>query len=221
MTTTSHLGKCRLAAALMFALAYGSAVADPATDIHTTSANPSTPSAGSSAPVAANAASLSAAPPTTHTDPVPVTDSDFYARESQLQREAALLKLQSQIADLKKKISQSADGAESLPPPPAPVIVAPPAVMTPQSGVPGIKPSGAIASLTLPLPDDGAQEAPLRVSSVLGIAGDYSAEIIDHGVSNTVYEGGTLSDGWHVSKIAPSTVVLTRGRARRILHVSH
>lgn len=154
------------------------------------------------------------------TDPIPVSSSDFYNRQAQLQGELALLKLQSQIADVKKKIADASSDV-SLPPP-ASVIVAPPASMTPQSGAPGApaRSEPTTASLSLPFVGDAVSQPALRVTSVLGVNGSYTAQLVDHGVDCTVSEGTTLSDGWRVTKIAPSTVVLVRGRARRILHVS-
>lgn len=145
----------------------------------------------------------------------PGSDADFYAQESALERETQLLTLQSKIASLKAKIAQSADGSGSIPPPS--VIVAPPASMTPQSGVVS---HGTGTSVSIPLGGVPSVTPVLSLSSVLGVDGDYSAVVVDHGVDCTVHEGSVLSDGWQVERIAPSTVVLVRGRHRRILHVT-
>lgn len=76
------------------------------------------------------------------------------------------------------------------------------------------------SSISMQMPDEAPAPAPIRVASVLGINGSYTAQVVDHGVDCTVSEGTVLSDGWRVTRIAPSTVVLVRGRAHRILHVS-
>lgn len=159
-------------------------------------------------PVDATPASASASVP---------TDDDAYNHlVTQLDKEHYVLTLESQNADLKKKIAD-AQGA-SLPAPS--VIVAPPANMTPQSGVPGAPARGGVSSITFPDPTAPAPvAASLRLMSVLGIGGSYQATVVDHGVDCIVHTGSTLSDGWHVERIAPSSVELVRGRRHRVLHV--
>ncbi|MGH8159359.1 MAG: type IV pilus biogenesis protein PilP [Rhodanobacter sp.] len=150
-------------------------------------------------------------------DPVPQGNLEFYRTQTQLQNELQLLELQSKIADYKKKIAEaSTDQTVAAPS----VIVAPPASMTPQSGAPSTPARGGASSISLPMADMNPAPQPLRVASVLGINGRFTAQLVDHGVDCTVTVGTVLSDGWHVSQIGPSTVVLVRGRARRILHVS-
>lgn len=154
-------------------------------------------------------------------DPVPADDADFYVREAALQREQALLQLEAGNAKLKKSIADAEDSSASIPPPP--VIVAPPASMTPQSGVVGAPAASTISSVSIPdASPHGASgsDGILRLASVLGVGGDYQAVIYDHGVQNIVHEGSTLSDGWRIVQLAPSTAVLERGRAHKILHVS-
>ncbi|MEY2152288.1 hypothetical protein AB7849_15390 [Rhodanobacter sp. 115] len=198
-------------------------------------ANSSKPSPAASAPANVAPKPVAAAPATAPSTPPwaipPVTGQDASTQSSasiptdddaynhliaQLDKEHYVLTLESQNADLKKKIAD-AQGA-SLPAPS--VIVAPPASMTPQSGVPGAPARGGVSSITFPDPTAPAPvAATLRLVSVLGIGGSYQANVLDHGVDNIVHTGSTLSDGWHVEQIAPSTVELVRGRRHRILHV--
>lgn len=169
-------------------------------------------------PTASAAPAAAPAPAMPANDPVPMDDSNFYVREAALQREKTLLTLQGDIANLKKKIADAQDGGASIPTPS--VIVAPPASLTPQSGVPGAPPMGSVSSVTLPSASEEPAMAPMRLASVLGVGGDFQAVIYDHGVQTSVHEGSVLSDGWRVTKLAPSTAVLVRGRSRKILHVS-
>ena len=151
---------------------------------------------------------------------VPSDDAAYNHLVSQLEKEQYVLTLQSKNADLKKKIADS-QGDVSLPAPQS-VIVAPPASMTPQNGVPSNPARGGASSITFPDPSAPAlpSQAPLRLASVFSAGGNYVATVIDHGVSiNDVHVGRTLSDGWYVESVAPSTVELSRGRRHLILHV--
>lgn len=155
---------------------------------------------------------------------IPLDDAAYQAMVSRLDREHYILQLESKNAELKKKLAAVPSANLDLPPPS--IIVSPPAGMTPQNGTTGVvAPVPASHGTTVAhvtLPDFGAapaRPAPLRVTEVLGVAGRYQATVVDHGVDNIVHEGSTLSDGWYIQRIAPSTVLMVRGRHHRLLHV--
>lgn len=171
-------------------------------------------------PVAVPASVPLQAPVAPAADAIPADDSAYNDLVSKLGREHYVLTLQSQNAELKKKIADSLNEGSSLPAPS--VIVAPPASMTPQSGIPGAPPHGDISSITLadPSHSEGSSTQPLRLTSVIIVGGNYQATLVDHGVDCTVHVGSTLSEGWYVDRIAPSSVELSHGRRHRVLHVS-
>lgn len=151
---------------------------------------------------------------------VPADDAAYNHLVSQLEKEQYLLTLQSKNADLRKKIAES-QGDASLPAPQS-VIVAPPASMTPQNGVPSDPArGGGVSSITVPNATPAPVQEDLRLASVIGVGGNYQATVIDHGVDCTVHVGSTLSDGWYVNQIAPSSIELSRGRSHRVLHVGN
>lgn len=181
---------------------------------------PAAPPAAALPPVAPVAAPLPpAAPPTADQSSIPSDDRAYNDQVARLEREHYYLLLESQNADLRKKIAESQGDSASLSPPS--VIVAPPASMTPQSGVPGAPPHGGVSSITLPdaVPPAASIGDGMRLTSVVGVGGNYQAYMVDHGVDMPVHVGSTLSDGWRVERIAPSSIELTRGRRHRVLHI--
>lgn len=172
-----------------------------------------TPAAATN-PATAPGASLMSDTPTD----VPTEDAAYNHLVSQLEKEQYVLTLESKNADLRKKIADSQNGT-SLPMPQS-VIVAPPASMTPQNGVPSDPArGGGVSSITVPDAAPAPIQEDLRLASVIGVGGNYQATVIDHGVDCTVHVGSTLSDGWYVDRIAPSSIELSRGRRHRVLHV--
>jgi uncharacterized protein GlcG (DUF336 family) len=141
--------------------------------------------------------------------PIPSDDAAFFSTEASLQREVTLLTLKSQIGDLKKKIAGDDAPADTLPAAPV-TILPPPGGSTSQSGS-----SAVISSLTIP---EGGGSS-LRLVSVIGIAGDYQADVVDRGVQMSVHPGSALSDGWVVDSISPTAIALRKGRLHKTVRI--
>ncbi len=164
-------------------------------------------------PPAANSAQAAGAVSTsTRLQSIPSEDAAFFLSEASLQRQLQILKLKTQIADLKKKLASS-EGDSSQILPAAPIAIAPPPM-----GSGGQRGAGSAVISSLAIPESGAPQ-PLSVVSVMGIAGEYRAELVDHGVHMSVQEGNVLTDGWHVDRITPTAVVLRKGRQHKTVHI--
>lgn len=162
--------------------------------------------------VATSAQAAGAASAATHLQSIPNEDAAFFLSEASLQRELQILKLKTQIADLKKKLASSEeDSSQTLPA--APIAIAPPPM-----GSAGQRGAGSAVISSLAIPESGAPQ-PLSVVSVMGIAGEYRAELVDHGVHMSVQEGDVLTDGWHVDRITPTAVALRKGRQHKTVHI--
>ena len=151
-------------------------------------------------------------------DAIPHDDAAYNDLVNKLTREQYILTLESKNADLKKKIADTQAGGEVMGPSNS-LIVAPPASLLPQSNGVVMPPASLPAPVMAPAAPRTKSSDLLRITAIVGVGSHYIATVVDHGVEVSVTEGSTLSNGWMVQSIAPSTVVLIHAHRRRILHV--
>lgn len=162
----------------------------------TSAAMPDPPAVASGAmPVASTSASTGTQP----AQPSKVSPSeklaDLQARIPLLQAEAAIAKLNADIATANSAAARAGmGGLTELSPPPIPV-----------QGATGAPP--AMVGHVAPTPARPA----IRAVSISGFDGQYRAVIYVSGQSVSVGPGDPVSGGWTVASITESTVRLTRG----------
>lgn len=126
---------------------------------------------------------------------------------SVLQAQIPVLKAQAEIAKLKAEIADAGKSKSEIPG--APGVY---------SGAPGMPGSYAGMKIAPVAPAPALDAASWRITEISGFDGRYTAVLVDGaGHAHDVAPGIVLPGGWRVAEIAPRTVVLTNGKARRTL----
>lgn len=132
---------------------------------------------------------------------------------SSLQAQIPVLKAQAEIAKLKAEIADAGKSKSGTPGMPGAPGVPGQGFMPGMPGYAGMPPAAVSAT-----PAPATDAASWRITEINGFNGQYTAVLVDGaGHAHDIAPGIVLPGDWRVAEIAPRTVVLTKGEARRVL----
>lgn len=175
--------------------------------VTTASAQTAPPASAASTTTPPPPALMPATVPAIETVPLSSEEKAYFKREAALVRSLRLLELQAQIATQQRKISGPESKAEM------PVMEDSPTIIS-RTPIPTSR-----ASVQAPVKIKTNRDLPFVLMAVWGIEGSYNADLSSRGLRVTVREGDKLPEGWRVSEIARTGILIKRGKSSRTVLV--